>query len=197
TPRAAHAVAEARRVQALAGAAPVDPDWAPVAARIRNEATHTWDDAVAVERFEGKGGRFVRGTGRLAGPGRVRVGDVVFEARRGVVPATGTRPAVPALPGFDGVEYWTNRQAVEAEEAPEWLAVVGGVAVGLELGQVFARFGSRVTVIERARRVLDSEEPDASELVAEVFAKEGVDVRAGVGAHSVARTDTGIEVTLD
>ncbi|HMF83930.1 MAG TPA: NAD(P)/FAD-dependent oxidoreductase [Acidimicrobiia bacterium] len=195
--RAANALAEARRVQDLAGAATVDPDWAPVAARIRNEATHTWDDAVAVERFEGKGGRFVRGTGRLAGPGRVRVGDVVFEARRGVVLATGTRPAVPGLPGIDGVEYWTNREAVEAKEAPESLVVLGGGAVGLELGQVFARFGSRVTVIERARRVLDSEEPDASELVAEVFAKEGVDVRAGVGAHSVARTDTGIEVTLD
>ena len=60
--RAANALAEARRIPSLAGDARVSPDWAPVAARIRNEATDDWDDKVAVERFEGKGGRFVRGT---------------------------------------------------------------------------------------------------------------------------------------
>src|SRR5437868_8968325 len=93
--RAANALAEARRVPHLAGTATVDPDWAPVATRIRVEATDTWDDRVAVERFEEKGGRFVRGRGRLDGPGRVRVGDRTFEARRAVVLATGTRPAIP------------------------------------------------------------------------------------------------------
>jgi len=195
--RAANALAEARRVPDLAGSATVHPDWAPVAARIRNEATDTWDDAVAVERFEGKGGRFVRGTGRLDGPGRVRVDDLVFEARRGVVLATGTRPAVPPLPGLDDVEFWTNHEAVEAKEAPASLVVLGGGAVGLELGQVFARFGSKVTLVEQGKRVLPAEEPEACELVAEVFAKEGIDVRMGVGARSVARTGAGVEVTLD
>jgi pyruvate/2-oxoglutarate dehydrogenase complex dihydrolipoamide dehydrogenase (E3) component len=195
--RAANALAEARRVPDLAGSATVHPDWAPVAARIRNEATDTWDDAVAVERFEGKGGRFVRGTGRLDGPGRVRVDDQVFEARRGVVLATGTRPAVPPLPGLDGVEFWTNHEAVEAKEAPASLVVLGGGAVGLELGQVFARFGSKVTIVERGERVLPPEEPEACELVAEVFAKEGIDVHMGVEARSVARTAAGVEVTLD
>src|SRR5262249_51027909 len=195
--RAANTLAEARRVPDLAGSATVHPDWAPVAARIRNEATDTWDDAVAVERFEGKGGRFVRGTGRLDGPGRVRVDDLVFEARRGVVLATGTRPAVPPLPGLDDVEFWTNHEAVEAKEAPASLVVLGGGAVGLELGQVFARFGSKVTLVEQGKRVLPAEEPEACELVAKVFAKEGIDVRMGVGARSVARTGAGVEVTLD
>lgn len=195
--RAANALAEARRVPDLAGTATVHPDWAPVAARIRNEATDTWDDAVAVERFEGKGGRFVRGTGRLDGPARVRVDDRVFEGRRGVVLATGTRPAVPRLPGLDGVEFWTNREAVEAKAVPASLVVLGGGAVGLELGQVFARFGSKVTIVEQRPRVLPSEEPEACELVAEVFEKEGIDVRIGVGARSVARTDAGVEVTLE
>lgn len=195
--RAANALAEARRVPDLAGTATVRPDWAPVAARIRNEATDTWDDAVAVERFEGKGGRFVRGTGRLDGPARVRVDDRVFEGRRGVVLATGTRPAVPRLPGLDGVEFWTNREAVEAKAVPASLVVLGGGAVGLELGQVFARFGSKVTLVEQRPRVLPSEEPEACELVAEVFEKEGIDVRIGVGARSVARTDAGVEVTLE
>jgi pyruvate/2-oxoglutarate dehydrogenase complex dihydrolipoamide dehydrogenase (E3) component len=195
--RAGNALAEARRVPQLAGSATVHPDWTPVAARIRNEATDTWDDAVAVARFERQGGRFVRGTGRLDGPGRVRVDDLVFEARRGVVLATGTSPAIPPLPGLDGVEYWTNREAVEAKEVPASLAVLGGGAVGLELGQVFARFGSKVTLVESGPRVLQPEEPEACAVVAEVFAKEGIDVRMGAGARSVARAAAGIEVTLD
>src|SRR6476661_10627277 len=69
--RAANALAEARRIDGLAGAAQVQPDWAPVARRIREEATDTWDDRVAVERFEGKGGRLIRGSGRLTGEGLV------------------------------------------------------------------------------------------------------------------------------
>jgi pyruvate/2-oxoglutarate dehydrogenase complex dihydrolipoamide dehydrogenase (E3) component len=195
--RAANALAEARRVPQLAGTSTVDPDWSPVAARIRAEATDTWDDRVAVERFEGKGGRFVRGTGRLDGTGRVRVGDRRFEARRGIVLATGTRPAIPPLPGLDTVEYWTNREAVETEELPGSLAVLGGGAVGVELAQVFARFGSKVTVVERSERLLPPEEPEAGAVIAEVFAREGIDVRTGVGARSVARAAGGVEVELD
>ncbi len=73
--RAANLLAEARRVPGMAGRTEVIPDYAPVARRIREEATDTWDDTVAVDRFAGKGGRFVRGAGRLSGPGRVAVGD--------------------------------------------------------------------------------------------------------------------------
>src|SRR5256886_445190 len=69
--RAANALAEARRIPGLAGLATVEPDWSPVAKRIREEATDDWDDKIAVDRFVKKGGRFVRGFGRLAGPGRV------------------------------------------------------------------------------------------------------------------------------
>ena len=195
--RAANALAEARRVPHLAGTATVDPDWAPVATRIRVEATDTWDDRVAVERFEEKGGRFVRGTGRLDGPGRVQVGDRTFEARRGVVLATGTRPAIPPLPGLDTVDFWTNHEAVETKELPTSLVVLGGGAVGLELGQVFARFGSKVTIVEQSEGLLPPEEPEAGKLIAGVFGREGIDVRTGVGARSVARTSEGVEVELD
>src|SRR5438105_293836 len=94
--------------------------------------------------------RFVRGKGRFDGPGRVQVGDRTFEARRGVVLATGTRPAIPPVPGLDTVEYWTNHEAVETEKVPASLLVLGGGAVGLELAQVFARVGSKVTVVERS-----------------------------------------------
>lgn len=71
--RAAGVLQEARRVDELAGSATVTPDWAPVAARIRDEATDNWDDTVAVERFEKAGGTFVRGWGRISAPGEVTV----------------------------------------------------------------------------------------------------------------------------
>ena len=80
--RAANLLAEARRIPGMAGSSEVTPDWAPVARRIREEATDTWDDTVAVKRFEGKGGRFVRGTGRLDGPGAVVVGDRPVRGQR-------------------------------------------------------------------------------------------------------------------
>ncbi|MEU7994548.1 NAD(P)/FAD-dependent oxidoreductase [Micromonospora sp. NPDC049060] len=183
--RAASAIAEARRVDGLAGTAEVRPDWAPVAKRIREEATDTWDDTVAVQRFTGKGGRFVRGTARLDGPGRVRVGERVFQARHGIVLGTGTRPSVPPVDGLADTPYWTNRQAIEVEELPESLLVLGGGAIGLELAQVFARFGVRVTVVEALDRVLAVEEPEASEVAAAALRADGVEIHTGVRAERV------------
>ncbi|MET8363556.1 FAD-dependent oxidoreductase [Micromonospora sp. NPDC005194] len=183
--RAANALAEARRVDGLAGTAQVRPDWAPVAKRIREEATDSWDDTVAVERFTGKGGRFVRGSGRLDGPGRVRVGDQVFQARHGVVLGTGTRPSVPPIDGLADTPYWTNHQAIEVEQLPESLLVLGGGAIGLELAQVFARFGVRVTVVEALDRVLAVEEPEASEVAAAALRADGVEIHTGVRAERV------------
>ncbi|MEQ4722250.1 FAD-dependent oxidoreductase [Nonomuraea sp. B19D2] len=138
--RAADLLAEARRIPGMAGEAGVQPDWAPVARRIRQEATDDWNDKVAVDRFEGKGGHFVRGHGRITAPGQVSVdGERVLRARRGIVIATGTEPAVPPIPGLDGTPYWTNREAIETKEVPASLIVLGGGAVGTELAQVFAR----------------------------------------------------------
>src|ERR1700728_937056 len=82
--RAADLLAEARRVKGMSGSATVTPDWTPVAERIRDEATDNWDDTVAVERLEQNGVRFVRGWGRLDGPGRVVVGDLEIEAQKGI-----------------------------------------------------------------------------------------------------------------
>lgn len=183
--RAANALAEARRVDGLAGTAQVQPDWAPVAKRIREEATDTWDDTVAVRRFTDRGGRFVRGSGRLDGPGRVRVGDQVFQARHGIVLGTGTRPSVPPIAGLADTPYWTNHQAIEVEQLPESLLVLGGGAIGLELAQVFARFGVRITVVEALDRVLALEEPEASEVAAAALRADGVEIHTGVRAERV------------
>jgi len=194
--RAANLLAEGRRVDGMAGTATVEPDWTPVAKRIREEATDDWDDRVAVERFTGKGGRFVRGFGRLVGPGRVEVDDQVFTARRGIVVAVGTAPAVPPIEGLAGTPYWTNREAIEATEVPDSLVVLGGGAIGVELGQVFARFGSRVTIVEALDRLLAFEEPESGQLVRDGFAREGIDVRTGARVERVAHDGRSFTVTL-
>lgn len=195
--RAGNLLAEARRVPGMAGDSQVAPDFAPVAARIRDEATDDWNDQVAVDRFTRKGGRFVRGSARLAGPGRVEAEGEMFAVRRAVVLATGSRPQIPPVPGLEGVPYWTNRQAVSVKEPPASLLVLGGGAVGVELAQAFARFGTAVTVVEAMERLLPAEEPEAGALLAEVLAEEGVTVRTGARATGVRHVDHAFRVTLD
>jgi pyruvate/2-oxoglutarate dehydrogenase complex dihydrolipoamide dehydrogenase (E3) component len=183
--RAGNALAEARRVPRLGGESTVTPDWTPVAKRIREEATDDWDDTVAVDRFVGKGGRFVRGYGEVTGPRTVAVGDQTFEATKGIVISTGTAPAAPPVEGLAGTPYWTNREAIEVEDLPVSLVVLGGGAIGVELAQVFARFGVRVTVVEFADRLVALEEPAASDLVRTAIEADGVLVRTGVRATRV------------
>jgi pyruvate/2-oxoglutarate dehydrogenase complex dihydrolipoamide dehydrogenase (E3) component len=113
------------------------------------------------------------------------VGDQAFEARRGVVINTGTKPFVPPIDGLAGTPYWTNHEAIETEEVPSSLVVLGGGAIGVELGQVFARFGARVSVIEGADRLLPPEEPEAGKLIAEVFAGEGIAVHTSSNVTGV------------
>jgi pyruvate/2-oxoglutarate dehydrogenase complex dihydrolipoamide dehydrogenase (E3) component len=194
--RAADLLAEGRRIPGMAGESTVRPEWMPVARRIREEATDTWDDKVAVDRFVGKGGRFLRGEGRLVGPGRVAVGETEIDVSRAIVLATGTAAVVPPISGLDGVDYWINRDAIETEAVPESLVVLGGGAVGVELAQVFRRFGSKLTVVEAMDRVLALEEPEASRLVDEVFRREGIEIHAGTGAVAVSQDGDVIAVTL-
>ena len=194
--RAADLLAEGRRIPGLAGSSQVHPDWAPVAQRIREEATDNWDDKVAVDRFTGKGGTLFRGHGRITAPGEVMVGGDVLRARRGIVINTGTQPSVPPIEGLAGTPYWTNREAIEATEVPASLVVLGGGAIGAELAQVFARFGARVTVIEGAERLLPPEEPEAGALLAEVFGRERIEVRTGTTARAVRHDGTAFTLAL-
>jgi pyruvate/2-oxoglutarate dehydrogenase complex dihydrolipoamide dehydrogenase (E3) component len=193
--RAGNALAEAARIVGLAGTAQVRSDWAPVARRIRDEATDNWDDKVAVDRFTGKGGRFVRGRATLVGPGQVKVDTEVYAATRGLVIATGTTAVIPPVEGLADTPYWTNRQAVEAESLPASLLVLGGGAIGLELSQVLARFGVAVTVIEGNARPLSVEEPESSELATKALAAENVTILTGVRAQRVSYDD-GFTVSL-
>ncbi len=183
--RAAGLLAEARRIPGMAGEAAVTPDWAPVAKRIRAEATDNWDDKAAVDRFEGKGGRFVRGWGHLDGPHRVVVGDRIIEATRAIVLGVGAKAWTPPIAGLVDTPFWTNREAIETEEVPESLAIIGSGPIAVELGQVFSRFGSAVTILERETHLMPPEDPDAGRLLAEVFSHEGIDVRTDVRFGSV------------
>jgi len=186
--RPADLLAEARRAPALAGAVDVRPDWSLVAARIR-EANHDWTDHHHAGPLEEAGVRIVRGHGRLDGVGRVRVdtegGPVVLEAARGVVLNTGTEPARLPVDGLAETPYWTNREAMKVTEVPATLAVIGGGPNGVELAQAFARFGAQVTLLEAEDRIVDAEEPEASEVLTAVLRDEGIDVRVDVEVERV------------
>src|SRR3954452_163789 len=195
--RAADALAEARRVDGFAGHATVTPDWAPVAHRIRAEATDSWDDTVAADRFTGKGGRLVRGRGRIVGPDKIEVAGTTYAASRALVVNTGSAPSIPPIPGLAGTPYWTNRGAIEAAPVPASLVVLGGGAIGVELAQVFARFGAAVTVVEMADGLLALEEPEASAVVAAALIADGIDVRVGVRALGVSHDGAAFSVATD
>jgi pyruvate/2-oxoglutarate dehydrogenase complex dihydrolipoamide dehydrogenase (E3) component len=194
--RAANLLTEGRRISGMAGASVISPNWAPVAKRIRDEATDDWDDKVAADRFTGFGGTLVRGHARLAGPGMVTVGDEVLRARRGIVIGSGTTPAIPPIAGLAATPYWTNREAIETEDVPQSLLILGGGAIGAELGQVFSRFGSAVTIIEAMPRLLPMEEPESGELLEQVFRREHITVATGAGASSVGHDGLEFTVTL-
>ncbi len=194
--RAANLLQEARRVEGVAGRAEVIPDWAPVAERVRAEATGGWNDSIAVERFRERGGTLVHGHGKLTRPRTVTIGDQSFTARRGVVIATGSRPFIPPIPGLADVAYWTTHDVIQAETLPDSIIVLGGGAVGCELGQMLSRFGVEVTVVEGSDRLLSLEEPEASAVVATVFGNEGIAVHTGKSAERVESRGGSIVVTL-
>ncbi|WP_127480448.1 dihydrolipoyl dehydrogenase family protein [Nocardioides pantholopis] len=197
--RAADTLAEARRATSLGGEVDVRPDWGLVATRIDKQATNHWDDSSHTSRLEAAGVRIVRGQGRLDGPGRVVVdtdaGVQTYVAARGVVLNAGTEPAVPPVDGLAGTPYWTNREVMRLTELPDSLAVLGGGPIGAELAQAFARFGVRVTVVEMAERILGPVEPEASAVIADVFAREGIEVVTGVEVTRVTH-DGGFALLL-
>ncbi|WP_040629851.1 dihydrolipoyl dehydrogenase family protein [Smaragdicoccus niigatensis] len=193
--RAANLLAEARRIPGMAGSvSDISPDWSPVAERIRKEATDTWDDTVAVERFQDAGGHFIRGQAKILDTKRVEIDGQVIEARKALVITTGTAASIPPIPGLKDTPYWTNREAIATETLPKSLLVIGAGAIGCEIGQTFARFGVDVTIADAADRVLPLEEPDSSKVIADVFEKEGIGVRVGLGIERVEHSDNEFRV---
>jgi len=185
---------EARRGPGLAVDRTLDA--AAVLAR-RDEVIHDRDDTGQLPWLEDKGIELFRGSGKLDGERRVRVGEYLLTARRIVVVATGSGAAMPPIDGLDSVRAWNNREATTSEHVPESLVVLGGGPVGSELSQAWASLGARVTLIEGGNRLLSREEPFAGEEVAKALGEShGVDVRTDTLAESVSREGDVVTVQL-
>jgi dihydrolipoamide dehydrogenase len=180
------ALAEARRVPGAREAVTGELDVRAVLNR-RDEVIHHLDDSAQLPWLEQRGVALLRGHGRLTGERVVQVGEHTLRARRAVVIAVGTAPFVPPVPGLREAQPWTNREATTAADVPASLIVMGGGAVGVELAQSYASFGSHVTLVELGPRILVHEEPFASEQVRGGLEATGVTVHEGVEATSVTR----------
>ncbi|MFG2334808.1 dihydrolipoyl dehydrogenase family protein, partial [Streptomyces sp. NPDC048604] len=183
--------ADARRTPGLrkAAAGPLD---VPAVLRHRDaEAAHWKDDGQAA--WVGSiGARLYRGHGRLAGPRKVVVDSPegehhVLTARHAVAVCTGSRPALPELPGLASAKAWTSREATSAQAAPGRLAIVGGGVVAVEMATAWQALGSQVTLLVRGSGVLPRMEPFAGEHVLAALTEAGVDVRTGVSVAALVR----------
>ncbi len=144
----------------------------------------------SVERYTGLGVDVIKGEARLVSPWEVEV-DGRRVSARSIVIATGGRPAVPDLPGLDTVDYLTSDTVWNLRELPKRLVVLGGGPIGAELAQCFARFGSQVSVISKAARLLPKEDPEVGEHLAQRFRDEGMTVALRHRALRVEARDGG------
>jgi pyruvate/2-oxoglutarate dehydrogenase complex dihydrolipoamide dehydrogenase (E3) component len=140
------------------------------------------------ERFRGLGVDVRFGRARFVDANTLSLDGVRLSADR-VVIATGSRAAVPDIPGLAQAGYLTNRELFSLERLPASLAILGGGAIAVEMGQAFARLGSRVTIIQRSARLLTREDPDLAAVVAAGLTADGVDIVLGATVVSVAGPD--------
>jgi dihydrolipoamide dehydrogenase len=146
-----------------------------------------YSDASQVRWLEQAGIALIRGRGRLAGAGAVEVDGVRYTARH-VVLATGSETAFPPIPGLAGLEgVWTNREATGMTAAPRRLLILGGGPVGVELAQAARRLGSEVALVESHPHLLGREPPALGAALAEVLARDGIELALGAQAVRVAR----------
>lgn len=194
------AVADARRVEGAREAVNGSVDAAAVFARRDGYVSHWHDDGQA-DWLKSIGAQLVRGHGRLEGSRRVAVetpdgGRVLLSARHAVVICTGSRPAVPELPGIAEVRPWTNRKATDSHAVPGRLAIVGGGGVAVEMASAWQGLGALVTLLVRGTGLLPRMEPFVGELVARGLVEAGVDVRIGVTVSELRRLAGTGSVTL-
>ncbi len=172
-----------------AGVAEPGVAWLAVAA-YRDVMVRHLDDSGQEAGYRDQGVDVHRGSARITGPGRVDVGGLELRSERLVI-ATGSDARVPEIEGLAEAGYWTNREATTLSEIPESIVILGGGPVGVELGQFLARFGSRVTIVQGADRLLPREDPAVGGLILEALRADGIDVR--LGAHAVRVTRDGPE----
>ncbi len=195
-PSKALLIAAARRSAALrahdlgAVSGPVkldDPRLAwPAALAMRDLRAEHLDDTDAAARLRNDGVEIVRDTGRVLGPGRVAAGERELRYRNLLI-STGAEAALPPIDGLAEAEPWTSEDALTSTELPDRLVILGGGAIGCELSQVYATFGSDVVVVEALDRVLVGEEPAVSAAAADVLRRSGVRISTGTAVERVSR----------
>ncbi|MES0836470.1 dihydrolipoyl dehydrogenase family protein [Nocardiopsis tropica] len=183
-----------------AGVSRPDLDW-PRLREYRDQMIRHLDDSAQVQGYRDQGALVFKGEGRVIGrdPWRVAVGDTELTADH-VVVATGSSAVRPPIDGLDALDesvVWTNREATTLTEIPRSALVVGGSAVGVELGQFLSRMGAAVTVVQRGPRLVNREEPRLCELIGDQFARDGISVHLGAQVASVSRDGDGVLATLD
>jgi pyruvate/2-oxoglutarate dehydrogenase complex dihydrolipoamide dehydrogenase (E3) component len=137
-----------------------------------------------------------RGNARFIGPHQVRVGEEVLQGER-IFINTGTRPNVPQLDGLAGIDFLDNASIMQLTEVPEHLIVLGGGYVGLEFGQMFRRFGSRVTIVHREDQILPHEDADIAKALKEVLEEEGLRFVLSATTTRVEKQDGGVTLTVE
>lgn len=169
-----------------------DYDWERASARrdymISREGTAFPSDAGHVAGLEGAGAVVVRGVGRMAGPGRVTVTHDGAEHEllaRTIIIAVGSQPTIPAIEGLDTITPWTNREATSTRELPASLVILGAGPTGVEMAQVFARYGVPTTLVASRSGVNPKGHPRNSAALEAILRRDGVDVRTGVRAVRV------------
>jgi pyruvate/2-oxoglutarate dehydrogenase complex dihydrolipoamide dehydrogenase (E3) component len=194
--RSGETLKEAERARTLAASrVDWDLDFPKVSRRVLWMARDL-DDTRPAAALQSTGATLVRGSGKLVDRKTVEVGGERYVARKAVVVANGSTASIPPIPGLDSIDYWTNRQATLPRELPISLAVLGGGAIGLELGQAFARFGSKVKIIEAGPRFLGLEEPEAGAGLRPHLEADGIELIAGDPCVGVEKGDAGVVLKM-
>ncbi len=182
---------------AFPGIQPCDPQlaWAEVLRRKREIVDSLRQEKYLDVLSSYEGITLLRGRARLVADGGVRVGEQEVRARK-VILATGTRPALPPIPGLAEAGALDSTTAMELERLPRSMIVIGAGAIGLELGQAFSRFGVRVIVIEALDRVVPTEDPDLSAALQRALEAEGIEIHTGVKVTGVTRDEGGYAVQV-
>jgi pyruvate/2-oxoglutarate dehydrogenase complex dihydrolipoamide dehydrogenase (E3) component len=194
--RSGETLKEAERARTLAASrVDWDLDFPKVSRRVLWMARDL-DDTRPAAALQSTGATLVRGSGKLVDRKTVEVGGERYVARKAVVVANGSTASIPPIPGLDSIGYWTNRQATLPRELPISLAVLGGGAIGLELGQAFSRFGSKVKIIEAGPRFLGLEEPEAGAGLRPHLEADGIELIAGDPCVGVEKGDAGVVLKM-
>ncbi len=137
-----------------------------------------------------------RGHGRFVSPHEVRVGEELLESER-IFIDTGTKPENPPLEGLGGIDFLDNASMMQLTEVPEHLLVVGGGYIGMEFGQMFRRFGSRVTIVQREPQILPHEDADVAEALQQALEGEGIHFILGTTARRVEKQQGGVALSVE